>query len=93
MMELFTLTVCPVCDVEGLNQIWKQGDGVFLSVCSECDSLSVVDVNISWNIPLESLAEDLAVAIVHFIFGVCAAIRDRFKRAAKRAYELTSRIQ
>jgi hypothetical protein len=69
-MELYALSVCPICDAEGMNRVWKQDDGLFISLCESCDSLSMVNVDESWNVPIEVLVTEFAVAFVHLVFGI-----------------------
>lgn len=64
------MTVCPVCNTEGMNPVWKQGDNVFLSVCETCEAFSVVSISESWHVPIEMLITDFGVSLVGLMFGI-----------------------
>lgn len=69
-VELFAFTVCPICAEQSMNRVWKQQDGVFLTLCSECEGLTIMDIDESYKVPLETLIEDWAMATVRVIFGI-----------------------
>jgi len=82
-MELFTLNVCPACNTEGMNQVFQQGEGVFLSICETCDTFSIVSIP-DKRIPMQSLIEDFVITFMHLVFGIFEQISNRIKRLTSR---------
>jgi hypothetical protein len=70
------LSVCPICDTEGMNQIWQHGENEFVSICESCDTMSMMTGKMVLPVvSLEGLFEDFVMTGMHLMFGVVAWVR------------------
>ena len=53
-----------------MNPVHKQGEGVFVSVCQNCDMLALVSIEEDWSPPLEQLSEDWLITSNRLAFAI-----------------------
>jgi len=72
--------------------VWKQGEGTFMSVCQNCETIALVSIAEDWSPPMEQLTEDWLVTGNRLLYGivhkitrlfsvVVAKIKARFRRS------------
>lgn len=50
-----------------MNKVWRQEEGVFISVCSTCEALSLIEISETWEPPIEAMVEEVAVGIIRLL--------------------------
>ena len=79
------MSECPVCQDENMNKVWRQEDGVFISICSTCEALSMIEITETWEPPIEAMVEEVAISVIRLIARLLQALWRPVKKLFRKA--------